>query len=600
MTTPLKLCLLQANRPVVEFPLDQPLEIGRQRSGEPGAFNVQNRRLIITHESDGAFFSRRHLTLEPLASGLVRVCNHSKFPLEYDRPSSPLLAGEQADLSPPFRLLCQHLQLQVTLDEPANPDGMNSLEHPTRAPGSHPSDPARDLQTFPLLSAPQRQALVNWLQNFTALLQSSLASTNLYDHAAQAVVQLGLTTGCVLLRQGDDWTIRALQGAAAAFPGWEPSHQVLDRLGQEKRTFFRQPGHAHGDSPSVRGLEAVVAAPLLDRDGNVLGVLYGERTRDGGHPPGPATGNLEAALVELLACAMASGLERDRLMRAQVQFEQFFGEQLARQLQSEPGLLEGREAEITLLFCDVRRFSTFCQNLKPAQVTEWMNDVLTELSACVLKEDGVLVDYLGDEIIAMWGAPCSQADQAVRGVRAGLAMLREVLPRLNDRWHKTLGRPMELGVGLNTGMAQVGNMGSRYKFKYGPLGDAVNLASRVQGATKYLGCPLLVTRATRAKLTEEFIARRVCQARLVNISEAVDLYQVEPVGALDRREFFRDSELALQSFEARSFLEAARAAPPLLRVNTGDKPLLLILSRATHHMLYPDAAFDPVWEPPGK
>jgi hypothetical protein len=80
-----------------------------------------------------------------------------------------------------------------------------------------------------------------------------------------------------------------------------------------------------------------------------------------------------------------------------------------------------------------------------------------------------------------------------------------------------------------------------------------------------------VTRATREKLNEEFIARRVWQARLVNIPEPVDLYQVEPLGTLDRREFFRDSELALGSFESRSFLEAARAATLLLRANPGDK-----------------------------
>jgi len=179
-------------------------------------------------------------------------------------------------------------------------------------------------------------------------------------------------------------------------------------------------------------------------------------------------------------------------------------------------------------------------------------------------------------------------------------MLAEALPRLNERWQQTLGRPMEIGVGLNTGLAQVGNMGSRYKFKYGPLGDAVNLASRVQGITKYLGCPLLVTVATRKKLTEEFIARRVCKARVVNMPEPVDLYQVELMGTLDRREFFRDSEQALDSLEKKEFTEAARAAAPLLRDNRGDKPLLLILSRATHHLMYPDAPFDPAWEPPGK
>lgn len=600
MAQPLKLSLHQGNSLLDEVSLDQPLEVGRQRHGEPGPLGVQVRRLIITHENDGDFFHRRHLTLVPLLSGLVRIDNHSRAPLEHDRLGSPLAPNASLELPPPFRLTLRGLELHIGPDEPGDVDGMHSLSESTMAPGSRPPNEAQALPPFPLLSSPQRRGLVAWLHEFTTLLQSSLSSANLYDRAAQGVVQLGLSTGCVLLRLSDDWKVQALQGVAANRPGWQPSRQVLDRLCQEKRTFFRLPAEkSPGDSGSVLGLDAVVAAPVLDHDNHVLGALYGERGRDAA-TAGPTTGRLEAALVELLACSVAAGLERDRLVRAQVQFEQFFGEQLARELQQQPGLLQGKSAEVTLLFCDVRRFSTFCKALTPAQVTEWMNDVLSELSACVLQHDGVLVDYIGDEIIAMWGAPRPQADQAVRGVRTGLAMVHEALPRLNERWQPTLGRPMEIGVGLNTGLAQVGNMGSRYKFKYGPLGDAVNLASRVQGVTKHLGCPLLVTRSTREKLTGEFISRRVCQARLVNMPEAVDLYQVELLGTLDRREFFRDSELALTSFETKAFLEAARAAAPLLRANAGDKPLLLILSRATHHMLYPDAPFDPVWEPPGK
>jgi adenylate cyclase len=599
MPQTLKLSLHQGGSLLEELALEQPLEVGRQRHGEPKPLGVQTRRLIIAHENDGAYFHRRHLTLTPLVSGLVRVDNHSRVPLEHDGPARTIAVDGSADLSPPFRLSLRGLELHVGVDAPLDVDGMHSLNQSTVAPGSHPSA-AHALQTFPMLSGMQRQGLAVWLQEFTTLLQSSLSSANLYERAAQAIVQLGLSTGCVLLRQDDDWKVQNLQGRAVGRPDWKPSRQVLDRLRQEKRTFFRLPTSAvSGDSGSVLDLAAVVAAPVLDRDNNLLGALYGERGRDGGLA-GPTTGNLEAALVELLACSVASGLERDRMVRVQVQFEQFFGEHLARELQKEPGLLQGKSAEVTLLFCDVRRFSTFCKKLTPAQVSEWMNDVLGELSACVLANDGVLVDYIGDEILAMWGAPRSQPDQAVRGVRAGLAMVHDALPRLNQRWAETLGRPMELGVGLNTGLAQVGNVGSRFKFKYGPLGDAVNLASRVQGITKYLGCPLLVTRTTREKLSDEFISRRVCKARLVNMPEAVDLYQVEMLGTLDRREFFRDSELALDSLETRSYMEAAREAAPLLRVNTRDKPLLLILSRATHHMLYPEAAFDPVWEPPGK
>jgi adenylate cyclase len=254
------------------------------------------------------------------------------------------------------------------------------------------------------------------------------------------------------------------------------------------------------------------------------------------------------------------------------------------------------------LFCDVRRFSRISERLGPGGTVRWIGDVMGELSACVLAEGGVLVDYIGDELLAMWGAPKEQPDQAARAVRAGLAML-DALPALNARWQPVVGEPMSVGIGINTGVARVGNTGSRFKFKYGPLGNTVNLASRVQGLTKYLKCRLLVTAATRRFLDGRFAARRVCHARVVNIAEPVDLYEVAPPSD-DRRAFFRESEEALAALEAGDFATAARRAGVLLE-QAADGPLLLVLSRAAHMLMQgcggtTPAAFDPVWEPPGK
>src|SRR5438270_1912683 len=124
--------------------------------------------------------------------------------------------------------------------------------------------------------------------------------------------------------------------------------------------------------------------------------------------------------------------------------------------------------------------------------------------------------------MVMWNAPTGQADHAARGCRAALAMLAD-LPGLDAHWRDRLGGPLRLGIGLNTGRALVGNTGSRIKFKYGALGNTVNLASRVEGATKQLGVPLLITGATRAPVGESFAARRLCRARLTGIADPVDL-----------------------------------------------------------------------------
>jgi adenylate cyclase len=146
----------------------------------------------------------------------------------------------------------------------------------------------------------------------------------------------------------------------------------------------------------------------------------------------------------------------------------------------------------------------------------------------------------------------------------------------------------------------VGEVGTEHKFKYGPRGHTVNLASRVQGATKYLRVPALITGATRAGLGDTFAARRLTRVRVVNIAEPVELYELTadvPAAAADLRAGY---EAALAAFEANELGTAARLLGGLLDAHRGDGPALLLLSRAVNALL-PDAPpFDPVWQLPGK
>ena len=171
---------------------------------------------------------------------------------------------------------------------------------------------------------------------------------------------------------------------------------------------------------------------------------------------------------------------------------------------------------------------------------------------------------------------------------------------LNGRWQQTLGEPMDLGIGVNTGPAQVGNTGSRHKFKYGPLGNTVNLASRVQGLTKYLHCRLLVTAATRRELGEHFITRRVCRTRVVNIREPVDLFEVEAAGDDERAGFFRASEAAFGALERRNFAARRGRWGHCWSSTTATARCCWCCRERRHMLMHPESAFDPIWEPPGK
>jgi adenylate cyclase len=291
-------------------------------------------------------------------------------------------------------------------------------------------------------------------------------------------------------------------------------------------------------------------------------------------------------------------LEKKRLRERE--FGQFFTPELARHFVRHPELLkEGREAEVTVMFCDIRGFSKISEQLKPSETVDWVSDIMAVLSDCVIEHRGVLVDYIGDELMAMWGAPERQPDHAELSCKAAIAMLHR-LPELSARWQSVTEHPTKVGIGLNTGLAQVGNTGSHRKFKYGPLGNTVNIASRVQGATKYLQTGLVVTGTTCQQLGPHFATRRLCKARVVNIDQPIDLYEVLSCDQDRDITQLRRYEEALEKYETQEFRPAASILGNLLVESPNDGASLMLMYRVVDALLRESAQFDPVWELPGK
>jgi adenylate cyclase len=221
------------------------------------------------------------------------------------------------------------------------------------------------------------------------------------------------------------------------------------------------------------------------------------------------------------------------------------------------------------------------------------------LSDCVIDHQGVLVDYIGDELMAMWGAPEERPDHAKLACRAALAML-DRLPALSDRWRAILGEPIQLGIGVNSGIARVGNTGTYRKFKYTPLGSTVNVASRVQGATKQVRLPLLISGATARLQQDAFPCRRVCRVRAVNIQEPIDLFELVGEATPAWTDLKQRQEEALDAFERRDFHTSTRILGNLAAEYPDDGPTLLLLSRAVAALSQQPSEFDSVWNLPGK
>ena len=218
----------------------------------------------------------------------------------------------------------------------------------------------------------------------------------------------------------------------------------------------------------------------------------------------------------------------------------------------------------------------------------------------MIDHGGVLVDYTGDELMAMWGAPNEQPNHADLACAAAIEILSK-LPDLNEKWRSIVGAETEVGIGVNTGNALVGNIGTHKKFKYGPLGTTVNLASRVQGATKFLRTPLLITGYTRDQLSDKRNTRRLCQVHVQNIKQTVVLHQLVTANESGIWHTLSDHyEEALNHFENGDFRRASAILGEVLVETPNDGPSLQLISRVVDAMLNEDQEFSPIWELPGK
>jgi adenylate cyclase len=204
--------------------------------------------------------------------------------------------------------------------------------------------------------------------------------------------------------------------------------------------------------------------------------------------------------------------------------------------------MQPKEAELTILFSDVRDFTRTSEGLKPRELGEYINEYLTAMSAVIRNRHGGTLDkYIGDAIMAFWGAPLEDSQQGRRALLAALDMQKEC-EALNARFAARGWPALRIGVGVNSGRVRVGDMGSQVRRAYTAMGDAVNVASRLEGRTKYYGVGILVGEATRA-LAPDLLFREVGRIKVKGREGAITVY--EPLGLASEAGPQVRSELAL-------------------------------------------------------
>jgi adenylate cyclase len=228
--------------------------------------------------------------------------------------------------------------------------------------------------------------------------------------------------------------------------------------------------------------------------------------------------------------------------------------------------MEPKSAVLTILFSDVRGFTSISEALRPEELREYINEYLTEMSSIIRsRHRGTLDKYIGDAIMAFWGAPVEDPDHARNAVLAALEMQRECAT-LNARLAARGWPRLSIGVGVNSGTVRVGDMGSRVRRAYTAMGDAVNVASRLEGRTKTYGVGILVGEATRNRV-KDVVFKEIDRIRVKGKEEAVTIY--EPQDSAGDEVELRLWEQALADYRARRWNEAEMILRELARMRPG-------------------------------
>ena len=249
--------------------------------------------------------------------------------------------------------------------------------------------------------------------------------------------------------------------------------------------------------------------------------------------------------------------------------------------------LEGESRDMSVLFSDVRGFTTLSEGLSPRELTSLMNEMLTPLTAVIRGRRGTIDKYMGDAIMAFWGAPLADAQHARNAVLAGLEMI-DCTARIRAQFAERGWPPVHIGVGVSTGPMNVGNMGSQFRAAYTVLGDTVNLGSRLEGLTKQYGVDIIVSGVT-ARAVPEVLFRELDAVRVKGKHEPVSIF--EPMGLRSELEPARASraecfQAVLGMYRSREFAKALHLLEELARER--EEPLVaLYRERVTHFMAEP-------------
>jgi adenylate cyclase len=305
------------------------------------------------------------------------------------------------------------------------------------------------------------------------------------------------------------------------------SRSVVERAFEERCTVQVAPGGDSSDSIARLGIRSAAAVPLWNQD-RVIGVIYADT-----HVHTGAFDPFEVALLATLANYAAIAIEQNRLLlrirqeeRAKERLGRYHSRAVVERIlaggdQSGEFSLGPQEADVTVLFCDMVDFTSTAESLTPQAVMLLLNEYFSRMTEVIFELDGTLDKYIGDAIMAVFGAPLPQADHARRAARAALGF-RDVVLGLNER---RTDQGLNFRIGMSSGRAVAGDLGHAQRREWTVLGSTVNLASRLESSVAQPG-QIVLSGATRAALGDEFLVRRIEFQQPKGITRDIEVWEL--------------------------------------------------------------------------
>jgi adenylate cyclase len=513
-----------------ELPEGRTLTIGRAPDND---IRIDDLR-VSRHHAVIRSISRLRAELSNVSNGNIVLLNEQNVRAETGDPA--LRVGDQIKIvSTPFSVAWNAEPPLSYTDEPLSMStsmvpaetGVTQLLMTTSSQRTK-DDEIRELR--------RKAEMLAQLCEMSAALASDFDAASILDYATGVVMRTIPADCCaaLLIEQGGDPRAVSLRFRQ---PNSADSQQPLIsrtavRTAIEKRVMLsshdvmRDVNLNVSQSAVLQGIRSLACAPLVGREG-VYGALYIDR-RDVLETFTDVDTQLLAAVAAQAATAVEAARSQERAQReamARAAFARFMPEHIIKELVENPQKFQlgGTNKRVTALFCDVRGFAKLSHRARPETIVDLLNILFTEMAAEIFQHQGTLNKYLGDGLMALFGAPVEGLTDAVNAVTSAIGMQRRI-KEVNAQLAAKNLPSVTLGIGINTGEATVGCIGAEQRSEYTAIGDTINIASRIEGQAK--PGQILVTEATAQELGGHFALSEPWSVEVKNIDEPVQIYSV--------------------------------------------------------------------------